>query len=105
MRIRRKVGRKVRRKSWATFLKIPMQRRVTFCLGETNGTDGTSGTARMAEYRNEAIGSGNESVGLGNEAVGLGNEAVNFRNEAVSCGVSRSAVQWHTLIPDFCKGE
>ena len=47
-------------------------------LGETNGTDGTRETARMADYRNEAIRRGNAAVNFRNEAVGFENEAVNF---------------------------
>ena len=59
-------------------------------LGETNGTDGTRETARMADYRNEAVGRGNAAVDLQNEAVGLGNAAVNFRNETVGNDIIRA---------------
>ena len=52
-------------------------------LGETKGTDRTSGTRGMADYRSEAVRRENAAVNSQNEAVGLGNEAVNFRNEAV----------------------
>ena len=43
-------------------------------LGETKGTDRTSGTRGMADYRSEAVRRENAAVNSQNEAVGLGNE-------------------------------